>query len=450
VWNPTVNWQAQSSYAERVEPPACLDPAAAPLVCLSFSTAWLPYVIGALKQLVQPAAWECDEEDVPDILDWTTALVERFSEAGECMPPVEFQLTEDCLLQYSTDGGATFETVPGWTDWATACFTGPEGPEGPEGPAGGFTPGTPPPAPGQTTSQQACSIAGYIAQYVIQTALSSVVNGYNTGQTALEVATGILALIPGVDVVFAAITGAITLLYSAVTSGTIAEFTAAESDPVLLSDLTCAIFTATHGDGYVTAGNFADVQANIAAITYTYPDVISAISDWLDAFGYGGLAAAQIPGAYTAVDCSGCEPAGWCYDFDFTESEAGWSALFGEGISWIPGTGWQSSYDVGTGQSCDITITFDSAALTRVEVVFNAGQDSDGVRQFRVENDSGTTVALLSQTAGAHDDVVDVSVTETTLIAVIENYPGVGASPNTISRIRLHGTGTCPFGDPNC
>jgi hypothetical protein len=442
MWIDLPNWQAQSSFVEPVAPVGD-DPLAAPLVAVQFNASWLPYVIGSLMQLVQPAAWATSDPTVlAEALQDAQDLINLFGGA-EAPTMLTFQFDSGCVLQYSLDGGATWTDVAGWPTYAPECYTGPEGPTGATGPAGGFTPGTPPAAPGQTTSEQACSIAGYIAQYVIQTALSSVVNGYNTGQTALEVATGILALIPGVDVVFAAITGAITLLYSAVTSGTISEFTAAESDPVLLADLTCAIYSATNGDGYVTEANFASVQANIAAISYTYPDVISAISDWLDAFGYGGLAAAQVPGAYTVVDCSSC-PA-WTWTFDFTVSDGGWEVVPASGGgSYASGQGWASSV-IQTNGYTEIDVQLPSIGSTvhvlTIEVIaqFNTAANVNGAN---VTDDGPATVNVpFTPTAGAFDQVFTIDADMTALGVDTFNDPG---ALSYLQKVIVVGSGTPP------
>lgn len=318
------NWETfsapewnQGSYQEPVPVPG-VEPGAAPLVCVQFNEHWLLYVLGALFQLTQPAIYDPTSGDVSVAQQQAQTLMAIIGSAGECTDMLTFRFTDTCILQYSVDGGTTWVDVPGWDTFSPSCFTGPEGPAGPVGPAGGFDPGTPPYQPGQTTSQLACSVAGFIATEIIQAGVSETLSGFNLGHDVVDIATAILTTIIGGPLVGVVATTAVNALYNAIASGTTAHFTSALSDPTLWADVTCAIFAATSGDGYVTSSNFAAVEAAICAIGYVYPDVVSAICDYVTNLGYSGIAALQIPGAVAVVDCSGCLPpvGSNCLDFD--------------------------------------------------------------------------------------------------------------------------------------
>lgn len=302
------NWQAyaddwnQSSFASQVPAPNA-DPGDAPLVCIQFNQAWLPYMLGSLFQLTQPIVWDPTSAGAADAQQQAQDLMAIIGAAGVCTDMLTFQFTSGCGLQYSVDGGITWIDVPGWDTYAPTCFTGPTGPTGP---TGGFDPGIPPIQPGQTTDELACSVAGYIAQQFIQASLAEVVNQIDLGKTVLQAATAIGALIPELNVVLAPILGAAAILYNIVEGGTLSDFSAASTDAVLLSDVTCAIYNATKTDGYVTPANFAAVVAAIGAISYTHADVITALVSYLDAGGSIVLQAVQVPGALAVVNCSAC------------------------------------------------------------------------------------------------------------------------------------------------
>ena len=308
MWVDLPNWQPVSSFVEPVAP-VDTDVDAAPLVCLQLNASWLPYIVGALMQLIQPTTWDTSDPTVlANMQQQALTLMELVGTAEGCSM-LTFQFDSACNLQFSNDGGTTWTDVPGWPTYAPGCYTGPAGPTGPTGPTGpegGFTPGTPPQQPGQSTAQFGCSVSGYIANQVIKSALSQVVSGYNAGDAIIDIATAIITALIGGPVAAVVMTNAVNALYGLVLSGTIAHYEAAESDATLWSTVTCAIYGATYGTGYVTSANYAAVEAAIAGISYTYPDVIAALAEFVTELGVSGLEALQIPGALEVADCSGC------------------------------------------------------------------------------------------------------------------------------------------------
>lgn len=94
MWRPEFERTGQSSFASPV-PVLTEEPTATPLVCVSFSAAWLPYVLGALQQLVQPSAWDTsDQSTLLDVQQRAMDLIGLFGAGDNCMAPVEFQMTE--------------------------------------------------------------------------------------------------------------------------------------------------------------------------------------------------------------------------------------------------------------------------------------------------------------------------------------------------------------------
>src|SRR5271165_1389507 len=85
-----------------------------PLVCVSFSQAWLPYVLTCLKALLMDSSWaSTDMTALAANRQAAQQLMENFMVDG-CVPAVEFQLNPDnpCLMQYSLDGGVTWVDMP--------------------------------------------------------------------------------------------------------------------------------------------------------------------------------------------------------------------------------------------------------------------------------------------------------------------------------------------------
>ena len=111
MWDPESRY-ARSSYNEPLPDPGT-DLAGGTFVCAQIPATAIPYIVGSLLQLLQPPAWAItDATRMSEILGQVTDLILAIGTAGPCM----FRLTASCLLQYSLDGGRTWNDV---TDWAT-------------------------------------------------------------------------------------------------------------------------------------------------------------------------------------------------------------------------------------------------------------------------------------------------------------------------------------------
>ena len=102
-----------SSYLEAVADPGT-EPTADPVICLRINSSWIPYVIGCVLQLSQPATWQVDTAALPDLLGRVQDLINIIGTSEACVAP-EFRLTSGCGLQYSLDGGTTWLD---FTDWS--------------------------------------------------------------------------------------------------------------------------------------------------------------------------------------------------------------------------------------------------------------------------------------------------------------------------------------------
>jgi len=441
----TDEWN-QGSFVSPVPAPNS-EPDISPFVCIQFAEAWLPYVLGSLFQLVQPSAYEPGSTGYADAVAQAQGLMAIFSEAGGCADMLAFQCdptTGD--PQYSTDGGVTWTDLPG-------CFIGPEGPQGPQGPTGatgGFTPGTPIAQPGQTTPQLACSIAGYLATQLIQSSLASVVSAISGAQTVLSFVTGLVALIPGVDVVFVAVTAAGSALFDVVFHGTLTDYEDALTDSTLWSDVACAIYDAIITDGYVTDANFPDILTNLAAISYAHADVVTAIHDYVQDMGATGLEAVQIPGALAVVDCGGCGT--WCYEWDLTTSLGPWVPVVGRG-TWVSGVGLVSQLISGV-QSAECDITPGSAInVTGCQITYinTAALNSRGAAISTVGSLGGVVHSNGDTTVYPSPHVAALSAVEPAMTLGEVNLATAGSGGTiTILAVQLSGLGANPFGPDNC
>jgi len=339
AWDmPRVNWQQQGSF-EIPEIPPAYEPDAEPLVCLPpINQYWLPYVMGALDQLRNPSSWlVADDDAMYNTLARVTKLREMIGRRVTC---VELAMRVDgCNLQFSIDGGDTWTTVTDWSAFLAECippqtllnFT--DGCELQESFDGGsswsavpgwdtnFGPcvqahvpivGLPPNPGDQTGDQLSCSIASYLANEVILNAMQAGVTAIQDNLTLLAFGANVLTLIPEFILVAAGY-DAVSIIYTAISEGTLSDYQAAITDDVLWESISCCIYNAIGSDGYVTPGNFGAITSCIAAIPYGHSDVVDAISSYLSSLGATGLAQlSQRAGLVAGAACSGCVGDSWC------------------------------------------------------------------------------------------------------------------------------------------
>lgn len=251
MWKDSEWATQQGSYINPVVPPTS-DPCDPPTVSVCINTQWIPFVCGALSQLAQPTTWDvASQAELIDVLDRVAALIGAIGSAVPCVPP------------------------------APVLGIG-------------------------TTAQRACNISGYLANVLIKNSVQKAIDAINQDQTVLGYGALIISVIPGAGAVINFIAKGLYGLYSAIESGTLADYEDAVADPTLWSKLTCAIYTATSADGQVVDTNFPAIQAAVAAVSYAHADVISTISAYLSDLGAYGLEQLQGTGAFAVYDCSSC------------------------------------------------------------------------------------------------------------------------------------------------
>jgi hypothetical protein len=97
-------------------PLVTVDPDSGTLVSVCFNPAWLPYVIGSLKQLLLQTTWDTsDSSDLALVQERATNLIGLFQD-GLCTGGAEVQtiLRSDpsgCGVQWSVDNGDTWNTI---------------------------------------------------------------------------------------------------------------------------------------------------------------------------------------------------------------------------------------------------------------------------------------------------------------------------------------------------
>lgn len=116
AWGPFAH--PTSSFNKPVPLPGA-EPDQGPCATVSFSRAWLPYVLGAMTQLMLQTTWLTDDPDEFRLVqEQASTLIAMFAEQGYDMlngcncPDVLTRLNAYGVLEQSTDGGITWNPEP--------------------------------------------------------------------------------------------------------------------------------------------------------------------------------------------------------------------------------------------------------------------------------------------------------------------------------------------------
>jgi hypothetical protein len=214
---------------------------------------------------------------------------------------------------------------------------------------------------------------------------------------------------------------------------------------------------------FLVAGGYTG--ANLVKALFT---AVVAFAKFSDVF-FGGAGNAQTiinegrigaeilasSGHLTACAC----PGSWCYEFDFTASDGGWSVTPNSGGTWVSGTGWNAQSGTYLGRQrtiVDIENTAPSnATIDYIEIEFDYVQGNVNTSfavDVRDNSQSFIQVAMGSQSNGtglvlswSGSATVDTKIRAFVQAAI----DGTNGSA-TIKRLKFEGTGANPFGSDNC
>lgn len=444
AWDmPQLHWIQQGSFEPGSIPPI-VEPTAGTQVWLGpVAQEWLPWICGALDQLRNPSSWiVADDAHMYDTLRRVDTLMGLLCNGGSATP-VMLQFTAGCELQFSTDGGATWTTVPGWDANFGNCVKS------------NLPPPVPPNPNGTTQPQHACNMAGYLASELLEKAI---VHAITKAQTQAELANFAHDMIveyaiqwPFVVDIINALNG----LFQEYIIGSISNFTDASTDPQLWSEVTCAIYRAIHADGQVTVGNYPAIVTNVCAVPYVHADVVSAICSYITAIGASNMIQAQALGALDVVDCTNC--GNWCREFDFTASNGGWDVPGGLPYgTYVPSSGWHSTNNGGN-QQLDVEFNLGASfTITNICVFMaSANANSTGNPRLMEVASPGPVIHQLNfpntALAGVQELCAEFGVVYGALNVTyfLFQWLGDGATVDVLSKIRVYGQGTVPsWGTP--
>lgn len=447
TWSqPLENYQQTGSFLEPATPPSA-SPDTGVLVQLPcVNEDWLPLILGALDQLRNPSSWLDSLTDPQryDVLGMADRLRQMIA-VGINVPCCNVTLRlNNCVLQFSVDGGSTWVDVTDWAANFASCVQG------------AIIPLPPLLPPGSAPAIRACNISAYLANDVIHEAITQAIIAYDTNLSLLNFAANLAAVTFAFELPWtAAFVYAVYDLYAYFTAANIADLRTAEADATLWSDVTCAIYNAIKADGLITDGNCAAVISNLCGLAYMPAIAVSAICAYVTQLGCNGLKAAQVAGALNNADCSGCGGLCQCIEWQWYTTTAGWTQDYG---GYTSGSGY-IMLNASVPYSNYMRVHASLVSPVKISDVWVGvgpcgAWTAGGTNYRRLTLFSGATqVAQISFPTGAYPVRTKVHATvplvtfDNMVFEFVEDFAGIGGA---VAYLEFLIYGANPFGTPCC
>lgn len=412
------------------------DDACRPL-SIPASAEWLAIVSGALTELTQTWNWEEFGSVTVDeaVARMQTMIDNYYADAcNVCELPEGgsiVRLNQDYVVEELIDG-----------EWQSPSET--------------YT--IPPPTERtDPTSEQRICLAAKNAENILHQAYEEITDSATLSLTVIE---AIAVLGTFLIAAVAAPLGAVVVALAALGIASwkvgydIVEFVTSDFwDTDFTENFTCALIRcATDVDGVVTFDFEAVNTELINQIEWLDPTIssytLAGQVRWLIAqFGADGLNAAGATTEITNDDCSFCGE-GWCYTWDFTVDDGGWTAdTYG---TYVPGEGWALA---SSPSAILIYRAFDDFDAVISQFIVETDNDGGPGVQLGFTNNPGFTAITITKSLASGNETTDIL--EGTPTSAI---PGVGWNANadngSIVYLRSvtigHTEGTSPMGESNC
>lgn len=311
-------------------------------------------------------------------------------------------------------------------------------------------------APANTESDPRCAAAAGMREK-----LEQIINAVFTASALIDMANAILAIVvitvPGFGLLFRVIFLVCEALVAIGIAALQVEFTEEAFD-----ELECIFFEEISEDGLVTQAQFEAINTRICAeMSVT---ICAAMGLILNMWGVVGLSNGGALFADPDANCDDCDDT-WCYTFDFSEGNGGWS-----GTTYAPlgatysGGVWTSVIYTGGYFYCQIFLGFGSGNEAAIQEVSFVGQtnapidNTPGCTGWTVgiwQSGSESIVGGWSTPATGSDfDLVRTGTWTNVggLSLRMQCCPGAGGTSGTaeIKSFKVKGTGFNPFGEENC
>lgn len=397
-------------------------------ICIPDSNEYYRILFGAIYELTHWNNYERDDTHKATLVAkaWRSALMEGILRCNQLR-------NAGGKLEISTDGGAT---------WTPVQSLPPE-----QGTYDPKTTGTMQPA--RTGTNKPC-LAARNAAACIEVLHAYMVQWYDDWGTVLTITLFLQAILVAflpldwpialAIISFDYLAQSMIALSDALTTGSWTE--------TVTQDLTCILFCRADNNGQWSQAGFDAVRSDCQAKN---THIFSLIDLWLDqVIGLVGLNNAGTTTSIASYDCDSCSCT-WCYEFDFTVGQQGWTAWHvGYNGSecdtvWDSGQGWGNATCGLPQPSTWFGGKFNFLTPVSVHKVTVGWR---GV--VRTSSGNGSVFTLgVGRPADGNSDVdyvADQTLTGLMAVGAVVQDWGHGH----VAYVKLYGTGDNPFGVSNC
>jgi len=407
------------------------EPGAGNLIPICINSHWIPYILGALEQLLLQTTWDTDDASVLALQQARVMdLIGLFDVANECCG----LRIRDGVPEFTQDGGVTWTPVPQTNDGTS-----------------GHDPRLEEPLKPHRTGDNIPCLAAANAVACFVELHREIVKWWDDTLPILVFCAAISAILQ----VFFQIgwaTFAIAVNYSTIVNQLLnysGALTNASFTTTIQDELMCILFCKANADGQWNLGTFGGVLFEVQQKT---GDMWRLIEIYLEQIGgYAGLNNAGVTTSVATADCEDCPDCTWCKDIDFTISNQGWYSIdVGYGgdsgpSNYTPDQGWTDTIHGLPQPSCFAAAQFDFGAGFYVTTVT--------VKWRNVTRTASGSVVVLGATGdrpadGDSDVVYNINATVSGwayILAIIQSTGHV-----TLAGAIIRGTGDSPFGENNC
>jgi len=308
-------------------------------------------------------------------------------------------------------------------------------------------------APVNSETDPRCSAA-----FGMRNKIESIMQAFFEASALIDAANAILALItvtvPGVGLIWRVIFAVVEALYAIGSAALVIAFTEEAYD-----ELQCIFYANIGEDGQMSATQLSDINTQICEdmdIT-----ICAAMGLLLNMLGWVGMSNAGSQFAEEG-DCSYC-PDEWCYTFDFSVGDGGWS-----GTTYAPlgatysGGMWTSVVYTGGYFYCQIFLDFGSGNEASIQEVSFVGEtiapidNTPGCTGWTVgiwQSGTETTQGFTTPASGSDQTLLRTGTWDNVggLSLRMQCCPSGGLSGTAnIKSFKVKGTGFNPFGESNC
>lgn len=315
--------------------------------------------------------------------------------------------------------------------------------------------------PPQSGAGADCNSAASEVAYLVRL-LTLARDALNVGATAFQLGSGLIQLLvelgPWGILLDVAVTAATAIKLIGVPA------IEALLDPDTLDVIRCAIFCHLSTSNQVNDDRLGQIETDLS--TMLPSDQATIVNALLSLQGAGGVNNAMAMNLDTG-DCTDCG-CGWCFEWDFTIASGDWDAYFDTARNvnrgtWTPG-GWRATYLPPPGtESTELMIRkVFSGTVTQIDVTYtrtmgvNGGATDQLVRNSPNGYYNGTVFGTTASTSGTRTWTITGTFSITTELtlwmfaALRTSGSGNPGGSLTVTKVRLQGTGSNPFGANNC